>query len=525
MAGGALGAAEDLDQRSLGRLEAQLLRDLRVDLLFEVVRREAGEQAVARPIESDDKMGRLDRAVVLEHFEHVERVSDPGVERVDLRGLGEDLPRPSLVPQSHGEHAEPPRRGHELWHPAARLFVVAGGIRVLRHQVEAGREARKERAAVRIAPDRFGDHRLHARAPVLAVDPVERAVGGGQPAERLLVGGIERAGPVQRRERPAGTERGHLQVGAELVRLLQPWIDRERALDRGARRIEIELLDRNAGPCRMHLRGVRVDRHGRVQLARGVARVVLLDEEPRRLEVSRPVGRIARQRVGEEGVDEEVELRGVPVPARVLRAGEADPAEHFGIDDAVLLAVVVADEPEIAVVRGVQPAGDAIELSGEEVRRGLVRIVGERGIDEVFRGVVIAAFELELCFLGEERDSVRMLRRRGGEHAERLLRIADRVHAAREPDRRGDGLTSFEPGIGLASLGVVAGEEQLSRGRGFALGAQSVRRSEDDEAGRKRDERELRVETSPASESGDHSVAGPAPPAAPSGFGPAARCG
>src|SRR5205823_9375344 len=159
----------------------------------------------------------------------------------------------------------------------------------------------------------------------------------------------------------------------------------------------------------------------------------------------------------------------------------------LGIGDAVLRAVVVADEPGVAVVRLVEPAGDAIELGGHEAGRGLVRIPRERGLDELPRGIVVAALELEPGRLGAKGGGVRVLVRGGGEEAERLGGLPDRAPTARDPDRRDHGLAGFQPRVSLASLLVVAREEKLPGRGGFALGARGAGSGEEEQPGDEKD--------------------------------------
>jgi hypothetical protein len=91
------------------------------------------------------------------------------------------------------------------------------------------------------------------------------------------------------------------------------------------------LIERDLRPRDVKLGGVGIDRQRRVQLCARVHRVVLLDEEPRRLELRGPEARVEPAGARIERVHQERELAGVAVPARVLRSAPADPQQVFGV--------------------------------------------------------------------------------------------------------------------------------------------------------------------------------------------------
>lgn len=90
----------------------------------------------------------------------------------------------------------------------------------------------------------------------------------------------------------------------------------------------------------------------------------------------RPEGEILLQRVGIEIVDEELELLGLPRPSCPLCGPQPDPTELLGRH--LVVIVVISDQPVIAALGVVQPAGGSIQFGDDPTGEQLAAVASNR---------------------------------------------------------------------------------------------------------------------------------------------------
>ena len=154
---------------------------------------------------------------------------------------------------------------------------------------------------------------------------------------------------------------------------------------------------------RLHRAGIDLQRL--VEGVRGIGAVVLLQEEMPRLHFGLPAIRIGLEGVPVDLVEDERELRGLVVPAGVLRPGQADEEQRFRVGDVLPgcagVGVRLHEPAHLLVGRGdvslVAKESDA-NPAGEEVRILLL----DCGL-RVLGGIVpLAQEEEQVGALGEQ---------------------------------------------------------------------------------------------------------------------------
>ena len=188
--------------------------------------------------------------------------------------------------------------------------------------------------------------------------------------------------------------------------------------------------------------------------------------------------------VAVEVIEDGFELIAEPVPARILRAGQADKDERFGVLD-VFQTVVSPDEPETLIVSLLEVAAVAVDLGAHPAGGEVIGVERDGGVSGFLRLVPPAAQEEQfrpaceqVCVLGAVLESVI-------DGFEGLVILAAALlHAA---DTDGDARPKL--GIGgellilIERLIIVAAQPALPGGFQRGLSRSRRRAAEDEKAG------------------------------------------
>ncbi len=443
------------------RREPHLADQLRIDL-FQPMAHVAGDDCVFFGIEFDAEVLGFQRLVALEHFQHLERVVDADVEGIDAKGLVERELGLLLFAQPHQHHAQLPRRRDALRHGADRLLIVLGRRRPAPQAIERVGQRFVECSGMRVARGDFGHQLSEAsfgRGPRQSVD---RRVGSRHPAQRLFRARIQLQRVGQNANALPRREVGQLDVGLQVQRRQQLPIDLERAIGRGVGGGDFEFRQRQFAQGHDHVGRVRVQLQGRLELAAGLGLIVFFGIQPPRLVMRLPERGIGDEQFGVKLIDQEIELIAQPVPAGILRRGQANPLQALGILDRVLVEVPY-HRPVTGVGLG-QLAGGAKRLGPHPVGQKLMLIELDRGSGQFLGRFDVPPLQGQPGQLGGQRRLVGVLLGGFGERLHRLLALADRLLAAGHSQGRRDRLLGRQGAKGVLRLGIFALLEQPPRG-------------------------------------------------------------
>ena len=188
-----------------------------------------------------------------------------------------------------------------------------------------------------------------------------------------------------------------------------------------------------------------------------VGPVVLLQEQHPCLIASRPIVGLLLESVGIQFMHQELELVGLPIPTRPLRGGQTNPAERFGRH--IVVGVVIVDQPAIASVGFIEPAGRSIQFSDDPSGKQLVPVEPDRLL-----GPLPRVFHLPMRegHRGQFGQHVRVATRDARQHLRRLALLALSRQAPSQPDGCRRILRSQRP-VQLCRLGILSAEQQLPR--------------------------------------------------------------
>ncbi len=415
---GVLGSIENLEQRFLRRLEGQLPAQLGIDLL-QPAGSVAGHDLVALAVVADQEVGRFERLIAGEHFEHFERIAHANVERIGVEGVGQHFLALGLVPQPHQDHSPFAAGGAELRHSLQGRAIVVGRGRIALQPVERVGQCDVKLAGVRVGRVHLGDQLDQpALGPGGAVGrrpAVERPVDGRQSAQQGFALRIQRPGLLQRFQGFVELGVGQIDVGPGQMGRQLPRIDLQRPIERRLGFAQLIVLHRLRGERGMNRSRVGIQGQGRLELAAGVGLVVLFQKQQAHLQVGRPIiGRLL-QNVGIQLVDQKVELIADPIPAGKLGRRQADAVQRIRILQ--LVAVVIVDQPFVGRVGRRQIAPHAQQLGGQPAGGQQIAVALQGLLDRFVGRGVIAPLELQ----------PRQLRRQPGQFGRRLEGLLQRL--------------------------------------------------------------------------------------------------
>ncbi len=369
-----LGRVENFDQRAPRRLVAEQLAQLRIDGL-DVPGGVAAQPPIGLAVVLDHEMAAAGDLQRVQHLEHLQGVLHAEVEWIGLEGVLEQCLRFLLAAHAHVEHPQAGLRTDMPGHHPNRLAEESLGFGLLVPLLKHLGDGVEEFAGVGIPPRHFTDQTseagvraggrrpVHGRCPggLLPRRRVQQHVAGGDAAERLFIHGVQRQDLLlEKLQRLLGFQVHPGQIGLDLPGGQRPRIDFQRPAQRRFGLLDLVVLQGQHRQGRVDLGRPRIQRQGGLQLVGGIHLVVFLHEQQTGLEMGGPIGRIGLQRVGIQLVDQEMKLTGQSVPPCILRGGQSDPTERFGLLDLVI--VVELDEPMVAAFSLVQAARRAIQF-------------------------------------------------------------------------------------------------------------------------------------------------------------------
>lgn len=297
-----------------------------------------------------------------------------------------------------------------------------------------------------------------------AVDePSQRFVGifddvtRRQAPQRFLVQRIQRQGFLLE---DLGCQ-GRIEIGPGQVGREQPCLDKLRIDLQGPASqllgfMGIVIFQGQLGHRRENLRRVGILGQRRLELPIGVGLVVLLQVQPARLVMGRPVVRIDPQGVRAEIARHDAELIVQTLPACILGRGQPDPAQRLGVLH--IVPVVELDQLVIGPGRLLQPAGNAEQFPAEPFGLQLVAAQLQGRLDVLLGGRVVAAIEGQpgqLCL------DLGVSGRRLGKRFRRLLAHPSGVLRSGQ-SQRGPKVLLRQRAVGILGLGVLAAQQQLA---------------------------------------------------------------